>query len=135
MPNNNNQILGWIILAGLVVFVLIAILQFLTVIFMILTIIAILATIMFLVFGFMDECERENYFLYAGIAFLLIFAFFFMGQATYSASEVLQNNEMTKGLMQVTSAFFFIEDQKQQAINTLENAQIDALNNITNSLP
>lgn len=137
MSNNDNEkILGWIILAGLFVFILIAILQFLTVIFLFLTIFSILATILFLILGFTnnDSWNEEPYFLYSGIAFLCIFAFFFLGQATYSVSEALQNNEMTKGLMQITGAFFFIQEQKQNAIDQIEDAQIQVLNNITNEI-
>ena len=132
--NNNDKALGLIILAGLVIFVLIAILQFLVIIFLILTVFAILATVIFLVLGFMDEYNRQDYWLYAGIAFFCIFVFFFLGQATYQTSAALQNNEITKGLMAFTSAFFFIQEQKQEAINQLNNVQISVLNNLTTEI-
>lgn len=134
MSNNNNQLLGWLVIAGLFVFILIAILQVLTVIFMILTIFSILAVIVLLFLGFTNlnnDYDDEPYFIYALIAFLCVFAFFFCGQATYSASEALQNNEITSGLMQVTATFFFIQEQKQEAINQIQDAQIQALNNLT----
>ena len=135
MPNNNNDhVFGWIILAGLAIMVLIALLQFLTVIFMILTIFAILATLLFFIFGLIDEWQREDYFMYAGIAFLCVFAFFFIGQATFQASEVLQNNEVTKGIMQVTAAFFFIQEEKQNSINQINDAQISILNNLSQKI-
>lgn len=133
--SDNEKILGWIILAGLGVMILIIILQALTIIFMFLTIISILATLIFLGFGFFsDDFDKEDYFLYAGIAFLCIILFFSAGRVTYSVSEVLQNNELTKGLMEITSAFFFIQEQKQEAINQLENIQNQALDNLTEEI-
>jgi hypothetical protein len=130
-----NIIFGVIISAGFIIMILIAILQTLTIIFFVLTVISILATLFFIIIGFAsDEWERGDYFLYAGVAFLCIILFFSAGRATYSASEALQNNPSTKGLMEITSAFFFIQVEKQKAINQIETAQIDAVNNITSTL-
>jgi uncharacterized membrane protein len=133
---NNNQVLGWIILAGLAIMVIIALLQVLTLIFFILTIFSIIATITFVIFGFMekDEWTDNSYFLYAGVAILCVFLFFMLGRATFSTAEALQNNDLTKGLMEITSAFFLIQEEKQKAIEQLEDAQMQVINNLTNEL-
>lgn len=132
---DNEKILGIIILVGLGLMILVALLQVLTVIFMSLTIATIISTIILVILGFMDEWERKNYFMYAGIAFLCIILFFAAGRATYSASEALLNNEMTRGVMEFTALFFQIQIEKQKIINELENTQIDIISNLTNSIP
>lgn len=135
MSNKDNEkILGIIILVGLALIILVALLQVLTIIFMVLTFAAIIATIAFVILGIINEYEREDYLMYAGIAFLGIFLFFIAGKVTYSASESLLTNDLTSGLMEFTAFFFRVQLEKQEAIVELREVQVSAISNLTDLL-